>query len=583
MHVQNKGCFMNVINQFGEYNLTNKKNREIKYIVIHYTAGTTSKSGTAKSTAKYFNKETTKASADFIVDDEFVVQFNPDIKNKYCWHCGGSKYKTQGGSLYKICTSANSIGIEVCSSNSAKKVTNPNDTNWYFTDDAVKNTLELVKQLMQEYDIDVDHIIRHYDVNGKQPLPVDCTELLTPNGWKYITELNIGDIVMTYDMASEKMKFDKIINILPIWTDTVLKRRCFEATYEHRMLYMPNCKNSHEWKIDKWGELNEGKKLSKLKTCALLEDYNKLDIDDDMLRLIVWVQADGSYFEDKQYLEFHFKKTRKIDRVIELLNKLNIKYTICNQTDGTIKIRSYDNTIVTNCEKYLKDKKFAWNLLNLSHEQFLILFNEIFLADGTLSSNKQMYFSTIKSNIDIIQALFAINNIRCKLSKTGHNENILYDTINVHNTNYTVGYKNKLEQRQTDVTCVTVPSGLILVRQNNQTFITGNCPGIIGWNKDTGDESKWEAFKTELIPAEIAKVEETVQDKTEVVIEEPKPVITLGDVLEAIESPDMEPVELPEVKVEPDTTNVQRLAQQETQKQKGLLERLINFIKSFFK
>lgn len=161
---------MNVINQFGEYNLTNKKNREIKYIVIHYTAGTTSKSGTAKNTAKYFNKETTKASADFIVDDEFVVQFNPDIKNKYCWHCGGSKYKTQGGSLYKICTSANSIGIEVCSSNSAKKVTNPNDTNWYFTDDAVKNTLELVKQLMQEYNIDVDHIIRHYDVNGK-PCP----------------------------------------------------------------------------------------------------------------------------------------------------------------------------------------------------------------------------------------------------------------------------------------------------------------------------------------------------------------------------------------------------------------------------
>ena len=94
----------------------------------------------------------------------------PDIKNRYCWHCGGSKYKTKGGSLYKVCTSANSIGIEMCSTNSAKKVTNPNDTNWYFTDAVIANCVELTKKLMEEYDIKADHIIRHYDVNGK-PCP----------------------------------------------------------------------------------------------------------------------------------------------------------------------------------------------------------------------------------------------------------------------------------------------------------------------------------------------------------------------------------------------------------------------------
>ena len=161
---------MNIIECTNIANTTTVKNREIKYIVIHYTAGTTSKPGTARSTAKYFAKETTKASADFIVDDENVVQYNPDIKNRYTWHCGGSKYKTKGGSLYKICTSANSIGIEMCSTNSTKKVTNPNDTNWYFTDTVINNSIELTKQLMQEYNIDIDHVIRHYDVNGK-PCP----------------------------------------------------------------------------------------------------------------------------------------------------------------------------------------------------------------------------------------------------------------------------------------------------------------------------------------------------------------------------------------------------------------------------
>ena len=161
---------MNIIECTNTANTTELKNRKIKYIVIHYTAGITSKPGTAKSNAKYFAKETTKASADFIIDDENIVQYNPDIKNRYCWHCGGSKYKTKGGSLYKVCTSANSIGIEMCSTNSAKKVTNPNDTNWYFTDAVIDNCIELTKKLMEEYDIKADHVIRHYDVNGK-PCP----------------------------------------------------------------------------------------------------------------------------------------------------------------------------------------------------------------------------------------------------------------------------------------------------------------------------------------------------------------------------------------------------------------------------
>ena len=158
---------MNIIECTNTANTTELKNRKIKYIVIHYTAGITSRPGTAKSNARYFAKETTKASADFIIDNENIVQYNPDIKNRYCWHCGGSKYKTKGGSLYKVCTSANSIGIEMCSTNSAKKVTNPNDANWYFTDAVIDNCVELTKKLMKEYDIKPDHVIRHYDINGK--------------------------------------------------------------------------------------------------------------------------------------------------------------------------------------------------------------------------------------------------------------------------------------------------------------------------------------------------------------------------------------------------------------------------------
>lgn len=144
-------------------------NRTVKYIVVHYTAGTTSRSGTAINTANYF-KTAKNVSADFIVDDNTIVQYNPDIKNRFCWHCGGAKYNNKGGSFFGKCTNANSIGVEICSTNSTGKMQNANDKSYYFTDAVLKNALDLVRYLMKEYNIPADRVIRHYDVNGK-PCP----------------------------------------------------------------------------------------------------------------------------------------------------------------------------------------------------------------------------------------------------------------------------------------------------------------------------------------------------------------------------------------------------------------------------
>lgn len=161
-----------ITNYEGKYNITAKKNRDIKYIVIHYTAGTSSTKGKSLATAKYFNKVETKASADFIVDDETIVQYNQDLFNQYTWHCGGSKLKTKGGSLYKKCTNANSIGIELCSTNKNKKVEKANDKSWYFTQEVFCNAVNLVHSLIKDLreqgiEIPLENVIRHYEVTGK--------------------------------------------------------------------------------------------------------------------------------------------------------------------------------------------------------------------------------------------------------------------------------------------------------------------------------------------------------------------------------------------------------------------------------
>ena len=161
---------MTITNKFSTVHTTAKAARAIEYIVIHYTAGVTSKAGSAVNTADFFRTTSTQVSADFTVDDTAVVQYNPDIRNRYTWHCGGNKYNTKGGSLYGICKNSNSIGIEICCENSTGKMQDANDKSYSFSDAAIANAEWLVKKLMAEYGIPAERVIRHYDVTGK-PCP----------------------------------------------------------------------------------------------------------------------------------------------------------------------------------------------------------------------------------------------------------------------------------------------------------------------------------------------------------------------------------------------------------------------------
>lgn len=142
-------------------------NRQIKYIAIHYTAGSTSKKGTALNTRNVFLKR--NASADFVVDDETIVQINPDIKNYYCWAVGDKKNPSSGGGqLYGIASNRNTISIEICSNLKAgTSVSVPNHEGWYYTDKCISKTIELVKYLMKTYNIPKSNVVRHYDISGK--------------------------------------------------------------------------------------------------------------------------------------------------------------------------------------------------------------------------------------------------------------------------------------------------------------------------------------------------------------------------------------------------------------------------------
>lgn len=151
----------------GTRNLTKLQNRKIDYIVVHYTAGTTSKKGSAVNAAHWFMNPDCRGSADYIVDDEEIAQYNGDIENFYTWHCGGMKYNNKGGKMMGKVLNANSIGIELCSNNKLKKMMPGNHESYYFTPSTLDNAEKLIKHLMAKYNIPVSHIVRHYDCTGK--------------------------------------------------------------------------------------------------------------------------------------------------------------------------------------------------------------------------------------------------------------------------------------------------------------------------------------------------------------------------------------------------------------------------------
>lgn len=129
----------------------------IRYIVLHYTANN---GDTAQNNADYFAGANRRASAHYFVDENEVVQSVRDTDA--AWHCGGS-IESDHHPLRGICTNRNSLGVEMCSDIVGGK--------YVITAQTVDRTVELVRWLMDKYGIDVDHVVRHYDVTGK-----DCPE-----------------------------------------------------------------------------------------------------------------------------------------------------------------------------------------------------------------------------------------------------------------------------------------------------------------------------------------------------------------------------------------------------------------------
>lgn len=190
-------------------NLANRKNygnaraaSQIKYIVIHYTGNDGDHD---EGNASYFKNNVVNASAHYFVDDDSITLSVPE--NFTAWSVGGTKWKdcatTGGGTMYGEITNANSISVEMCDTmrNGTVKA----------TEQTMANTAALVKDLMKKYNIDIDHVYRHFDVTGKH-----CPAyFMNASAWaEFKARLNEGDTVPNY----------KTLNDIPSWAKPTVEK-----------------------------------------------------------------------------------------------------------------------------------------------------------------------------------------------------------------------------------------------------------------------------------------------------------------------------------------------------------------------
>ncbi len=131
---------------------------KISWIIVHYTGDRYSQ-GRAKKTADAMQTWKRTTSTHYLVGDDGIYQVVED--RHAAWHCPYEKSNK--------CAACNpvALGVDLVEHKRNSRSKSVNDRDWYFTDKVIEDGARLVAELADKYDIQMEHIVRHFDVTGK--------------------------------------------------------------------------------------------------------------------------------------------------------------------------------------------------------------------------------------------------------------------------------------------------------------------------------------------------------------------------------------------------------------------------------
>lgn len=214
----------------------------------------------------------------------------------------------------------------------------------------------------------------------------------------------------------------------------------------------------------------------------------------EMFALYLAISADGTIDYRKntgfnkaksaRYARIAISLERKKNRLKEILNTLNIEYSYSKDSKGYA-------SICFHCPEWLTSKYLPYGFATqTSVEQKKFIIEEMVNWDGNRVNNRNQYeYTTIlKHNADVMQLIASscgyMSTIMTK--KNGGNDGFVdsycYKVSVLLGKSYVS--TQQFEKHKTIVEvdqrvyCVTVDTGMILVRQNGKISVTGNCDSL---------------------------------------------------------------------------------------------------------
>jgi len=342
-----------------------------------------------------------------------------------------------------------------------------------------------------------EHVNFNYDINfcGHVHCLDEKTEILTENGWKNHTNITKSDLVVSLNKLTKNLELNNINYIKIEKTEQpiiTLESRStnFGISEKHRLYIRKHNSKGFKESISK-GLLDKKNTIYYYYNSGNI-NYNGLNITDDEIQLIVWIAADGSISYDGKtpFIRFKLSKQRKIDRLILLLNKLNIKYTInkCKIESQQILIPYRINLLkskeLTKFIEIFKDgKRLPEFLRKVSKHQAKILLEEYSHTDGIKYLGKHIYIqisTSKKIESDLLQEICVLNGHKCsisakKLTKNSNRKQNYILTILLDKQFTTFNTDNLVKREYQGILwCVNVPLDTIVTRRNGKVIIMCN-------------------------------------------------------------------------------------------------------------
>ena len=319
-----------------------------------------------------------------------------------------------------------------------------------------------------------------FQQNVWEPACVDSeTEFFNGTCWKSISEYTEKDLVLAFDgtnaVLTQPIKYHKVAtsDLLYHFHNRHLD---MAVSGDHRIVYRHRRNNNLLVEpanviFNRYATDSNGFR-GKIPTTFRLS--GNISVNEWHLRIAVACNADGrTRTTIKHTYELRLKKQRKIDRMHYLLSMANISYTTKVLPNGYIGFYF---------QSPLGCKVFPIEWIYLTDDLKRIFIDELQFWDGhTVSAGKHQYFSSKKSDVDIVQLIAHSIGISTNIYTDSRKSKLSYRVQFLSVTDFALrkqpdsldmivasdGYKY----------CFTVSTGMLILRRNNKIFITGNCGG----------------------------------------------------------------------------------------------------------